>query len=47
MCMPQRHCGNCGEPITDHFHKVMSDPETGEVRACPSCDVPVQRAYRA
>lgn len=42
----QPRCPNCGSPVSKVFQRVMSDPRTGEVRACPGCDnESVQRAY--
>jgi len=35
--MTERKCGNCGRSVSNLYHRVMSDPNTGEVRACPSC----------
>lgn len=42
----QPRCPNCGDEISKVYQRVMSDPRTGEVRACPGCeDESVQRAY--
>lgn len=32
--MPE--CENCGNHVSDDFHRVFSDDQ-GEVRACPNC----------
>lgn len=29
-------CSNCGETVSDRFHRVMSD-RNGRLHACPEC----------
>lgn len=34
--MPE--CDECGAHVSDDFHRVFSEPGTGELRACPADD---------